>query len=110
MGNPALGFSDLAAGLIEKRTMGNGARSGFVGCGVYFSVAVKRCQEFLALREGIEEGRQHHAKLRGLRSIHKKHLKSCLAELIAEHGLAAEVQDIAWKAQSRLTARYRRLS
>ncbi|WP_343504200.1 replication initiation protein RepC [Alloyangia pacifica] len=85
----------VAAGLIEKRTMGNGARSGFVGCGVYFSVAVKRCQEFLALREGIEEGRQQHAKLRGLRSIHKKHLKSCLAELIAEHGQAVEVQDIA---------------
>ena len=85
----------VAAGLIEKRTMGNGARSGFVGCGVYFSVAIKRCQEFFTLREENEEKRRQHAKLRGLRSIHKKHLKSCLAELIAMHGAAGEVQAVA---------------
>ncbi|SDF71229.1 Replication protein C N-terminal domain-containing protein [Salipiger thiooxidans] len=88
----------VAAGLIEKRTMGNGARSGFVGCGVFFSSAIRRCEEFLALREEIEESRRRHAKLRGLRSLHKKHLKSCLAELTELTELAGpadEVQAIA---------------
>ncbi|MCA0849944.1 replication initiation protein RepC [Salipiger thiooxidans] len=85
----------VAAGLIEKRTMGNGARSGFVGCGVFFSSAIRRCEEFLALREEIEENRRRHAKLRGLRSLHKKHLKSCLAELTELAGPVDEVQAIA---------------
>jgi replication initiation protein RepC len=97
----------VAAGLIEKRTMGNGARSGFVGCGAFFSVAIARCQEFLALREKIEADRRHHAKLRGLRSIHKRHLKSCLAELIALRGVTDEVRLIgqafdAWPSTDRL--------
>lgn len=85
----------VAVGLIEKRTMGNGARSGFVGCGVFFSSAIRRCEEFLALREEIEESRRRHAKLRGLRSLHKKHLKSCLAELTELAEPADEVHAIA---------------
>ncbi|WP_417725797.1 replication initiation protein RepC [Salipiger sp.] len=85
----------VAAGLIEKRTMGNGARSGFSGCGAFFSIAIERCQEFLVLRRQLEADRRHHAKLRGLRSIHMKHVKSCLAELIALRGSSGEVRAIA---------------
>ena len=84
----------VRAGLIEKRTMANGARSGFSGCGVFFGVAIARVDEFLSLRDQIEADRRTHARLRGQRSSHKRHLKGILCELVGRHGLTAEVERI----------------
>ena len=84
----------VRAGLIEKRTMANGARSGFSGCGVFFGVAITRVDEFLSLRDAIEADRRTHARLRGQRSSHKRHLKGILYELVGRHGLTAEVERI----------------
>ena len=84
----------VRAGLIEKRTMANGARSGFSGCGVFFGVAIARVEEFLCLRDEIEAERRTHARLRGQRSSHKRHLKGILRELIERRGLTAEVEHI----------------
>ena len=84
----------VRAGLIEKRTMANGARSGFSGCGVFFGVAIARVEEFLSLRDEIEADRRAHARLRGQRSSHKRHLKGILRELVGCHRLAAEVERI----------------
>ena len=47
-----------AAGLIERRTMANGARSGFAGCGVYFTRAIARVHDFLAMRDQLEVDRR----------------------------------------------------
>ncbi|MDE4063432.1 replication initiation protein RepC [Phaeobacter gallaeciensis] len=84
----------VRAGLIEKRTMANGARSGFSGCGIFFGLAIARVDEFLSLRDEIEADRRTHARLRGLRSSHKRHLKGILGELIERQGLTAEVERI----------------
>ena len=84
----------VRAGLIEKRTMANGARSGFSGCGVFFGVAIERVDEFLSLRDVIEADRRTHARLRGQRSSHKRHLKGILCELIERRGLTVEVERI----------------
>lgn len=84
----------VGAGLIEKRTMANGARSGFSGCGVFFGVAIARIDEFLSLRDEIEADRRAHARLRGQRSSHKRHLKGILCELIERQGLTAEIERI----------------
>ncbi|MCA1337884.1 replication initiation protein RepC [Pseudooceanicola marinus] len=84
----------VRAGLIEKQTMANGARSGFSGCGVFFGVAIARVDEFLSLRDVIEADRRTHARLRGQRSSHKRHLKGILCELIERQGLTAEVKRI----------------
>ncbi len=69
------------AGLIEKRTMANGARSGFAGCGVFFGRGIARVQEFLGLREALEKTRRAHGQLRGLRSAHKRRALMLLTEL-----------------------------
>ncbi|SDI66323.1 helix-turn-helix domain-containing protein [Alloyangia pacifica] len=69
------------AGLIEKRTMANGARSGFAGCGVFFGRGIARVQEFLGLRDALEKTRRAHGQLRGLRSAHKRRALMLLAEL-----------------------------
>jgi replication initiation protein RepC len=71
----------VKAGLIEKRTAANGARSGFVGCGIYFSNCIARFNEFLAIRKASEAQRAAAARLRGLRSTHKKHIKAAITEL-----------------------------
>ncbi len=84
----------VRAGLIEKRTMANGARSGFSGCGVFFGAAIARVDEFLSLRDEVEADRRAHARLRGQRSSHKRHLKGILCELVGRHGLTAEVERI----------------
>ena len=84
----------VRAGVIEKRTMANGARSGFSGCGVFFGVAIARVEEFLSMRDEIEADRRAHARLRGQRSSHKRHLKGILCELVERHGLTAELERI----------------
>ncbi|KAB2540713.1 hypothetical protein AL035_16070, partial [Salipiger aestuarii] len=84
----------VRAGLIEKRTMANGARSGFSDCGVFFGVAIARVDEFLSLRAEIEADRKAHARLRGLHNAHKRHLKGVLCELIDREGLTSESERI----------------
>lgn len=69
------------AGLVEKRTMANGSRSGFHGCGIYFSAGIARVEELLEYLAHRDAERRHSARLRGLRSTHKKHLASILDEL-----------------------------
>lgn len=75
----------LAAGLIDKRTAANGARSGFLGCGIFFGRMIHRLAEFRALDARLSAEREEHAHLRGQRSIHKRHLRAALAAL-AEAG------------------------
>lgn len=87
----------VRAGLIEKRTMANGARSGFSGCGVFFGVAIARVEEFLCLRDEVEADRRAHARLRGQRSSHKRHLKGILSVLIEQQGRTANVARIQQK-------------
>lgn len=71
----------LAAGLIDKRTAANGARSGFLGCGIFFGRMVHRLAEFREMDERLSAEREEHAHLRGRRSIHKRHLRAALAAL-----------------------------
>lgn len=87
----------LVAGLIDKRTAANGARSGFLDCGIFFGRMVHRLAEFRELDERLAAEREEHARLRGRRSIHKRHLRAALAAL-AEAGhpaaptIAAQLQ------------------
>ncbi|RAK11690.1 hypothetical protein ATI53_104726, partial [Salipiger aestuarii] len=98
LANPAMDRRGIdrpvRAGLIEKRTMANGARSGFSDCGVFFGVAIARVDEFLSLRAEIEADRKAHARLRGLHNAHKRHLKGVLCELIDREGLTSESERI----------------
>ena len=70
------------AGLIKKRTMGSGARSGWKGRGIFFTPAIKRLAEFEELAASLAADRERRARLRGHRSTHKKHLKSALEALV----------------------------
>lgn len=71
----------VAAGLIEKRTMANGARSGFHGCGIYFSVAIAMLPHLIHIIERQETERREAAQLRGRRSTHLRHIKRALEAL-----------------------------
>jgi replication initiation protein RepC len=95
------------AGLIEKRTMANGARSGFAGCGVFFGRGIARVHEFLKLRAALEKTRKAHGRLRGLRSAHRRRASTLLAELSERTGgdevIAALLAELdAWPSASRL--------
>ena len=78
----------VAAGLIEKRCMGNGARSGFRKSGIYFTPALARIDEFLEIDTALQEERDHIARLCGLRSTHKRQLKLCIETLLEQRGRA----------------------
>lgn len=87
----------VAAGLIDKRTAANGARSGFLGCGIFFGRMVHRLAEFRELDARLSAEREEHAHLRGRRSIHKRHLRAALAALAdaghpAAAGIAAQLR------------------
>lgn len=82
------------AGLIQKRTMANGARSGFVGCGIFFSSAIARIDEFRKVHSKSEERRREHAHLRGLRSIHKRHLRDALNFLQSNARTNSQIREI----------------
>jgi len=82
----------LAAGLIDKRTAANGARSGFQGCGIFFGRLLHRLAEFRELDARLSAEREEHAHFRGRRSIHKRHLRAALAALAeAGHPAAPEI-------------------
>jgi replication initiation protein RepC len=78
----------VAAGLIEKRCMGNGARSGFRKSGIYFTPTLARIDEFLALDAALSAEHEQIAQLCGLRSTHKRQLKLCIETLTEQLGAA----------------------
>ncbi|KIC36099.1 hypothetical protein RA27_22425 [Ruegeria sp. ANG-R] len=69
------------SGLVEKRTMGNGRRSGWQDRGIFFTPALERLAEFRQIADLLDEQDKSAARLRGLRSTHKRHLKSAITEL-----------------------------
>ena len=73
----------VAAGLIAKRVMAHGGRSGFIGCGIFFSPAIAHVRAMLECRAARDEGAAEHRLLCNLRSVHKGHFKSALAALSA---------------------------
>ena len=71
----------MTLGLIEKRVMAHGGRSGFIGCGIFFSPAITLVMAMLALRAEQDERATEHRLLCNLRSVHKGHFRSALAAL-----------------------------
>lgn len=69
------------ARLIEKRTLGNGGRSGWQDRGIYFTPSIERLQEFLDIADWLDHREKRAATLRGLRSTHRKHLTAALLEI-----------------------------
>jgi replication initiation protein RepC len=85
----------VAAGLIEKRCMGNGARSGFRKSGIYFTPALARIEEFLEIDAALSAERERIAQLCGLRSTHKRQLKLCIETLLEQRGgTEGDVEDL----------------
>lgn len=82
------------AGLIERRTMANGARAGFAGCGIYFSRAIHRASEFILLANAQEADRKEHRRLCARRSTHLRHIKSILGELSERLGDNKKVTEL----------------
>lgn len=68
-------------GLIEIRTKANGARSGFSGCGIYFSAAIALVPQMQAFRDHLEHQRKEAARLRGRISTHKRFMKGFIEQL-----------------------------
>lgn len=78
-------------GLIAKRVMAHGGRSGFIGCGIFFSPVISLVPDMLAFHAAQDEQVAEHRLLRNLRSVHKGHFKSALATLSA---LQPDIQDL----------------
>ena len=72
----------VKAGLVDKRAMAHGARSGFVGCGIFFSPAIGLVPEMLAFQADQMERDAARRLLCNLRSVHKGHFTSALAALM----------------------------
>ena len=70
-----------AVGLIKKRTMAHGGRSGFDGCGVFFSCAIELVPAMLAHQQQQEALNKERNLLCNTRSIHKGHLKAAINDL-----------------------------
>lgn len=83
----------VQAGLIEKRTMAHGGRSGYDGCGVFFSKAITLVPAMLAHKHDQEALQQERNLLCNTRSVHKGHIKAALNDLsemgVDTDGLAA---------------------
>lgn len=76
----------VEVGLLEKRTKANGARSGFSGCGIYFSGAIGLVPQMIAFREQEQQRRKEAGRLRGRISAHRGHTKGAL-ETMANIGV-----------------------
>jgi replication initiation protein RepC len=68
-------------GLIDKRTMAHGGRSGFDGCGVFFSCAIALVPAMLAHQHQQDALNKERNLLCNTRSIHKGHLKAAINDL-----------------------------
>ncbi|MFD1796794.1 hypothetical protein FQV27_17255 [Paracoccus aurantiacus] len=73
----------VAAGLVGKRVAANGSRSSRHGCGIFFGPTIRRAAKFQSRLDDLEAVRHQHASLRGLRSIHKRHLNGAIAAMAA---------------------------
>ncbi|MEJ6396018.1 replication initiation protein RepC [Gymnodinialimonas sp. 2305UL16-5] len=85
----------VRAGLIEKRTSANGARSGFLHCGIYFTPAIRSAAHFEAVLHHLQQERLENGYLRGRFSTSKRFLTSILGEvfdLCPDHSEAQEVE------------------
>ncbi len=71
----------VALGLVGKRVAANGSRSARHGCGIFFGPTIRRAAEFQRRLDDLEAARHQHASLRGLRSIHRRHLSGAIAAL-----------------------------
>ncbi len=97
----------MARGLIEKRTLANGARSGHPECGIFFSAAIAMFDRLQSMADTAERERKEHARLRRLRSTHLRHVRSALCELAAIEASAAIVTPVmtavsGWPSNDRL--------
>ena len=91
----------IAAGLIEKRAMAHGGRSGFIGCGIFFSPSIALVPAMLAFQTDQDAEAAERRLLCNMRSVHKGHCKSALAALSAVapgHPSLADLTDMfnAW--------------
>ena len=68
---------------FSKRAMAHGGRSGYVGCGIFFSPAIALVPAMLAFRADQDERAARHRLLCNMRSVHKGHCKSALMALAA---------------------------
>jgi replication initiation protein RepC len=98
-----------AAGLIEKRVKGNGARSPFGGCGIVFSRLIALVPDLLALKEQATRDRQHRKELRNRRSTYLRYVKRQIECLGDYPHLSGEARPIlanfsSWPEASRLAA------
>ena len=71
----------VAAGLIEKRAMAHGGRSGYVGCGIFFSATIALVPAMMAFRAALDATAAEHRLLCNMRSVHKGHFRSALSAL-----------------------------
>lgn len=69
------------AGLLDRRTAANGSRSRHAGTGLYFSAAIARLPELIALDAQLSEERHQAMYLRGQRSTHRRCLREALDAL-----------------------------
>lgn len=98
-----------AAGLIEKRVKGNGARSPFGGCGIVFSRLIALVPDLLALKEQATRDRQHRKELRNRRSTYLRHVKRQIERLAHYPHMSSDARVIldafaTWPDASRLAA------
>ncbi len=70
-----------AIGLIDKRTMAHGGRSGYDGCGVFFTPAIALVPAMLAHQQHQDALHRERNLLCNTRSIHKGHLKAAINDL-----------------------------
>ena len=61
--------------------MAHGGRSGYVGCGIFFSPAIALVPAMLTFRANQDERAAKHRLLCNMRSVHKGHCKSALMAL-----------------------------
>lgn len=80
--------------LVDKRVMADGRRSGFKGCGIFFSHAISLTPQMLSYQAEIDERDDQHKRLRNMRSVHKGHCKSAIAALIELVGHTRTVTDL----------------
>ncbi len=80
------------AGLIEKRTMANGARSGFHGCGITFSPGIRLVRWLSEIVAHKEEERRLTARLRGRRSQILREVSGMLRGLVEAGTICSDLQ------------------
>lgn len=81
----------VKVGLVEKRTMAHGGRSGYAGCGIYFSKAINLVQAMIVHQAKLDAQAAERNILCNTRSVHKGHCKSALIALTTILGKTSEI-------------------